>query len=187
MTSDPTCVAVGDLIDYWTGELSDSEAARVEEHVFACSECADRLSEIAALGDGVAAAMKGSRIQTVITESVLNTLQRAGMRIRGYTLLSEQTVPCAVWPDDDIVVTRLRADFTGFEHVTMAREQEGAQPVRFDDIAVPNGPGEILAIIPASRLRQLSTCRIQLTVTGTRGGREQVIGVYGLEHSAIPL
>jgi len=184
MTPDPICVAFGDLVDYWTGELAEAEAAHVEEHVFACGACADRLADIAALGEGIAAAVRGSRVQVVITESVFNALQRAGVRIRSYTLVPGQTVPCAVWPDDQLVVGRLRGDFTGFERVSLAFAMNDQELARAHDVPVPAGPGEILDAIPAARLRQLPTCQLRLTLSGTRGGREEVIGTYGLEHSA---
>jgi Putative zinc-finger len=186
MTPDSMCVAFDDLVDYWTGELAEAEAARVEEHVFACGSCADRLADIAACGKGIAAAVRGSRVQVVITESVLNALQRAGVRIRSYTLAPGQTVPCAVWPDDQLVVGRLRGDFTGFERVTLAVAMNDQEMARAHDVPVPGGPGEILDAIPAERLRQLPSCQLRLTLSGTRGGREEVIGTYSLEHSATP-
>ena len=184
MSPDPICVAFGDLVDYWTADLAAAEAAYVEEHLFACSACADRLADIVALGEGVAAAIRGSRVQVVITESVLNALQRAGVRIRSYTLVPGQTVPCAVWPADQLVVGRLRGDFTGFERVSLAFAMNDQEMARSHDVPVPSGPGEILDAIPAARLRQLPSCQLRLTLSGTRGGREEVIGTYGLEHSA---
>jgi hypothetical protein len=184
MTPGAGCVPFGDLVDYWTGELVEAEAFHVEEHVFTCDACADRLAEIAACGQGIAAAMRESRVQVVITESVLNALQRAGVRIRSYTLVPGQTVPCAVWPDDQLVVGRLRGDFTGFERVSLAVAMNDQELARAHDVPVPGGPGEILDAIPAARLRQLPSCQLRLTLSGTRGGREEVIGRYGLEHSA---
>jgi hypothetical protein len=185
MTPDSICVAFGDLVDYWTGELAKADAVQVEEHLFACGACADRLADIAALGDGIAAAVQDSRVQTVITESVLNALQRAGVRIRSYTLAPGQTVPCAVWPDDQLVVGRLRGDFTGFERVSLAFAMNDQEMARAHDVPVPGGPGELLDAIPAARLRQLPSCQLRLTLSGTRGGREEVIGTYGLEHSVV--
>jgi hypothetical protein len=34
-----------DVVDYWAGDLPRTTADRLEEHVFACAECAGQLAE----------------------------------------------------------------------------------------------------------------------------------------------
>jgi hypothetical protein len=65
-------------------------------------------------------------------------------------------IPCAVWPEDDLVASRLRGDFSGV-----------------------SGTREILTATSASRLQRLPAMRVRLIVSGKRGDTGQVIGEYG--------
>src|SRR5690349_1402558 len=48
--SNPIDVTV--LVDYWIAALEGSGEEAVEEHLFACDECGERLRELIALADG---------------------------------------------------------------------------------------------------------------------------------------
>jgi anti-sigma factor RsiW len=74
----------GDLLDYWADDLDQHDAERVEAHVFECAECANRLADIATVADAVADAVRGARVQSVISDTVLNKLSRDGVRVRTY-------------------------------------------------------------------------------------------------------
>jgi hypothetical protein len=68
--------------------------------------------------------MRGAQFKSIVTDSVVNSLSRDGMRIRTYTPDPGKTIPSAVWTDEDLIVTRLRANFTGFEQVRVAPRTE---------------------------------------------------------------
>jgi hypothetical protein len=173
----------GDLLDYWVGELDDADAARVEEHLFECAECACRLAEIATIAAGVADAVRGARIQTVITDALVNKLSRDGVRMRTYAPEVGKFIPCAIWPEDQLIVTRLKGDFGGYEDLTLVlKAEEGPELARVSDVPLVSGPREILTAMPAAQLRQLPAMRLRIILSGTREGREQSIGEYGLEH-----
>ena len=70
-----------DLLDYWVADLDQASAERVEAHVFECSECADRLADIATIAAAVAEAVRGARVQSIVTDAVLNKLSREGVRV----------------------------------------------------------------------------------------------------------
>ena len=94
-----------------------------------------------------------------------------------------RVIPCAIWPDDDLIVTRLKGDFTGYEQVTMVlKANEGAELSRDEDIPLTAGAREIITVFSAAELRKLPSMRLQILVSGTRNGIEQTIGDYGLEH-----
>jgi hypothetical protein len=172
-----------DLLDYWVGDLDQASADHVEAHVFECAECADRLAGVAAIASAVGEAIRGGRVQTVITDSVLNRLSRDGLRIRTYTPVPGTFIPCAVWPDDDLVVSRLRGDFSGYDELTLVlKSDEGPELSRSTDIPLISGAHEILSATSAAQLRQLPAMRLRLVVSGRRGDTERVIGEYGLEH-----
>ncbi len=176
--------AFGDLVDYWAGDADRDQAERIEEQIFECAECGERLADIAAMGHAISQVVRAGRFQSVLTESLLNRFARDGMRIRTYTPEAGAMIPCAVWADDDLIVARLRADFTGFEVVTLATQREnGDELSRVSGIAIAPGQTELLDGISAHRLRQLPAMRLRLVLSGTRAGREQIIGEYGLEHA----
>jgi len=173
----------GDLLDYWADDLGQHNAERVEAHVFECVECANRLADIATMADAVAEAVRGARVQSVISDAVLNKLSRDGVRIRTFTPEPGSFIPCAIWPEDDLIVSRLRGDFSGYDELTLVlKGDEGLELSRNVDIPLVSGTHEILTATSASHLRRLPSMRLRLIVSGKRGAIEDVIGEYGLEH-----
>jgi hypothetical protein len=185
MTHEPCSrgASFGDLLDYWIGDLDQGAIDRVEAHLFECAECAQRLADIATIAAGVAEAVRGARVQSVISDAVLNKLSREGVRIRSYAPEPGTFIPCAIWPEDDLVVSRLRGDFSGYDELTLVlKGDEGPELSRNVDIPLISGTHEILTATSASRLRRLPSMRLRLIVSGKRGDTQQVIGEYGLEH-----
>lgn len=179
----PAPIGFADVVDYWTGDLTPAEEGRIEEHVFACDECARELSAAEALGRGIAAVTREGRLHSVVTDGILNRLAADGMRIRTYTLEGHGIVQCAVWADDDLVVARIRGDFAEVDSVTIVTRQASGQEIsRISDIAVRPGQREILNAFSASHLRKLPPTRVQVSVTAQVGGGERTIAEYTLEH-----
>ena len=178
-----TPIDLVDIVDYWAGDLPQTDADRLEEHVFACAECARHLGEGAALARGIAAVVRQGRFHSIVTDALLNRLARDGVRIRTYTLEPGVVVPCSVWTDDDLVVTRIRADFSGVDSMTVVTRLASGQEVgRLSDIFVRPGQMEIIDAISASILRRLPSTSVRLTVTGRTAAGERTIGEYVLEH-----
>jgi len=175
------------LSDYWTGDLHDGdEIHRVEEHLFACSDCSARLRQMAELGAGVAALVREGRVSGIVSRAILNRLQRDGAHVRMFWLAPGETVPCAVFPGDDVIVAALRADFSGVDAVTLSVTGPDDAPFgRCDEVPVSGRRGEVLWANPAALLRQLPTMRLELTLTST-GAAPTELGRYVLEHSALP-
>jgi hypothetical protein len=173
-----------DIVDYWAGDLPRTRGDEIEEHAFACAECAHHLAEGGALSRGIVAVVREGRFHSPVTDAMLNRLARDGVRIRVYTLEPGDVVPCAVWTDDDLVVTRIRADFSGVESTTVVTRLASGQEIsRLSDILVRPGQGEIIDAISASLLRRLPSTSVRLTVTGRTATGERMIGEYVLEHA----
>jgi hypothetical protein len=175
------------LLDYWARDLPDGDEMNgVEEHLFACGDCSARLNGMAALGAGLTTLARQGRVSGIVSRGVLNRLQRDGARVRMYWLAPDETVPCAVFPGDDVIVTALRADFSGVETVTLVVTGPGDSPFgRFEDVPVSGARGELLWANPAALLNQMPSMRLQLTLTST-GAAPIELGRYVLEHSATP-
>ncbi len=173
------------LIDYWTHDLADAaESDRVEEHLFACAGCSARLQQLAALGTGLTALVRDGRVAGIVSRSILNRLQRDGVHVRMFWLSPGETVPCAVFPGDDLVVTALRADFSGVDAVTLSVTGPGGAALgQCDDVPVAALGGEVLWATPAALVQQMPSMRLHLTLTSA-GATHDELGRYVLEHSA---
>jgi hypothetical protein len=180
-------LADGTLVDYWVRDVTDSdETDSIEEHLFACGDCSARLRQIASLGAGLAALVQQGRVTGIMSRSLLNRLQRDGVHVRLYSLSPGETVPCAVFPGDDLVVTALRADFSGVESVTLSVTGSGGSSIgRVDDVPVSRLHGEVLWALPAATVRQMPSMRLQITLVSA-GGTPAELGTYALDHSASP-
>ncbi len=173
-----------DIVDYWTGDLPRTTTEAIEEHMFTCAECAHQLAEGEALARGIAAVVREGRFHAIVTDAFLNRLAQDGVRIRMYAVEPGDVVPCSVWADDDLIVTRIRADFAGVASVTLVtRIASGEEISRLSDVAVRPGQREIINAISASLIRPLPSTRLQLIVTARAESGERTLGDYVLEHA----
>ena len=185
--SDGPCaapIAFADAVDYWAGDLPPADEDRIETHAFACTACARALAAAGALAGGVAAAVREGRLHTVLTEGILNRLAADGVRIRSFTLEGTDLVPCAVWAGDDLVVSRIRADFAGVDAVSIVtRRASGEEIGRLADVPVRTGQREILHAFSAAHLRALPATRVHVTVTTAAGDADRTLAEFVLQHA----
>jgi hypothetical protein len=184
MTEPPACLSIGELADYWTADVSSPDAERIETHVFECADCARRLEEADVLRRGIATAVRSGAFQAFVTDDVLNQLARDGVRVRSYTLDPGAVVPCAAWADDEVVVARLRADFTGVHSVTALMWLEtGEELERALDMPVREGAREMILALSAASVRAMPSTPIRLTLVGTPAPEAgDVIAEYVFDH-----
>lgn len=180
----PTPISDTALLDYWARDLGEQDADRLEEHLFACSECSARLEAYASLGAGLATLARQGRVAGIVSRALLNRMQRDGVNVRQYSLAPGDSVPCCVYPADDVIVTALRADLSGVEAVTLSVAVAGDAPSeRFEDVPVSARDGEVLWATPAAAVRGLPSMRLELTLASA-GETRTVLGTYVLDHSA---
>ena len=174
-------ITLGDLTDYAARDLPEAEAAAIEEHLFACADCAARAAEFDALVRTIPAAARSAEVGGFVTDAVLNRLARDGVRVRSYALSPGAFVPCAVWDDDEVMALRLRGDFSGVSEVTMSQRVGGTEVVRASGHAV-SSHDEIIYAIPAAWVRQLSNVEVEVLLTAHEEGEERPIASYTLVH-----
>ena len=181
------CVApldVETLSAYRAGEISEPESARVEDHVFVCADCAERLQELAATAHGLRTLARQGRITGIIPYDLLNRLSRDGVRVRFYWLAPGESVPCAAWPEDEIFVVGLRVDLTAVKSVTLVvTGPNGIEIGRAMDVPVAPGSHEVLHATAGTIVRQIPSMRIQFTLTDAGPGH-RLLGEYILQHSS---
>lgn len=179
----PSPIGFPVVVDYWAGELTAAEEERVEEHVFTCAACARDLAAAETLARGIATLARTGRLQTIITEAILNRLSADGVRVRMFTLEGSAVVPCAVWAGDDLVVSRIRGDFAGVDSVSIVtRKASGEEIRRVSDVALRPGQNEILNAFSAAQLRRLPATEVHVTVLAQTGTGERTLAEYTLQH-----
>jgi hypothetical protein len=173
------------LLDYWVRDRADgAETDRIEEHLFTCGECSARLHELASLGTGLAALVRQGRVTGIVSRALLNRMQRDGLHVRVYSLAPGETVPCATFPGDDVMVAALRADFSAVDAVTLSVTGPGGSPIaELDEVPVSGANGEVLWALPAAVVRQMPSMRLQLTLASADATRAE-LARYVLDHSA---
>lgn len=185
----PICAAPlsdGRLLEYWVRDPGDAlEADRVEEHLFSCGACAARLHSLVSLADGLSTLVRQGRVSGIVSRAMLNRMQRDGLTVRMYSLEPGDTVPCCVYPADDVVVTALRADLSSVEAVTLSVATGDTHLERFENVPVSGPAGEVLWATPAAVVRRFPSMRLQLILSSAVDTRAE-LGRYILEHSASP-
>ena len=180
----PGCERIGMdyLTDYAAGELSATDAAALEEHLFSCADCGARAAEFEPLVRAIRPAARSAQVGGFGTDALLNRLARDGVRVRTYTLSPGAVVPCAVWADDELMALRLRGDFAGAGELTLSQRVAGTEVSRVTGHASASSHGEIIHIAPAAWVRELPVVEVEVVLTAHEGGEERTIGTYTLLH-----
>lgn len=181
------CERIGleELSDYAAGELPAEDATAIEEHLFSCDACAQRAGELEGIAGALRSAVRGSQIGGFLTDPVLNRLARDGVRVRSFALAPGAVVPCAVWEGDELMVLRLRGDFSAEDALTLSQRVSGREVIRVTAQGVGGLGGEIIFAVPAGWVRQLPVVEVEVRLTADRGGEEREVGSYTLAHAGV--
>jgi hypothetical protein len=184
MTGDrESCLSFGELADYWTTDISDADAERIETHVFECARCARLLAEAEQLRAGIGALALEGGFQAFVTDGFLNRLARDGVRVRTYALNPGDSIRCSAWADDEVMVARLRADFTGIAAVDAEMQLPTGEPWGHStDVPVREGATELVLALPATRVRSAPEGPMRLTLRASGSSSGTVIAEYVFNH-----
>ncbi len=185
----PRCnapISDDDLLEDWTHATDGAGAERIEEHLFWCGDCAARLEAMASLGGGLRTLVKQGRVSGIVSRSLLNRMQRDGVKVRQYSLSPGERVPCAAFPDDDLLVISMRANFAGSETVTLSVTGPDDELIgRIADVPVSPADLEILWATRGETIRRMPSTRVRLRIIAGTPGAETV-AEYQLDHTALP-
>lgn len=174
------------LVDYWFGELSTADAERVEEHLLECDGCGDRLRALVAVGDGLRELAHQGAVQMIVTPSFLETASRAGLRAREYVVAPGARVACTVTAQDDLLIGRMRADFTGVSDLDVLLRVEGQPEVRIKDVPVSPDARELIMAQAMPVMRTLGRAVLHVRLVAREGPGERVLGDYTFDHTPTP-
>src|SRR5215510_6022738 len=81
--SNPIEVAI--LGDYWLNALTSSDEAAIEEHLFECDHCGERLREVIALAKGIRELAREDSLRMVVSDAFLKRASAKSLRVRQYS------------------------------------------------------------------------------------------------------
>jgi hypothetical protein len=175
----------GLLADYWIGALGQDEEAVMEEHLFACEDCAAQLAEIIELAGGVHDLAHSGALLMVVSGDFLKQAEKKGLRVRQYAPPAGGSVQCTVTAEDDLLVGRLAANLNAAKQVDLSIcDLQGIEQLRLRDIPfAPDGDGVIWQqSITFAKAAPTSSVVARLLDVDATGG-EKLIGEYTFHHT----
>ena len=174
-------------MEYWLDEVSNERAATVEEHLFTCESCHTQLENIHSLGVATRELVQQGKIAAVLTPGSLDKLRATGLRIREYHLDPGGSVNCTIAPDDDLVVSHLRASLTGVRKLDLVFDDiETAMHVRLTDVGFDSTNNEVVVMPKAEELRRLHQATQRMRLFSVDESGEHLLGVYMFHHARHP-
>jgi hypothetical protein len=170
------------LLAWWLDELPEAEANELEEHLFACDECAARLERLSGLRRSVKQALLDARFATTVSPGFLRQIKDSGLRIREYRVPAGGSVACTIAPEDDLVVSRLEAPLAGVRQLDLIFDDGGTQH-RAAHIPFDATSGEVAVIPPVAIIRGWKAATQRMRLVAVNLGAERVIGEYTFNHS----
>jgi hypothetical protein len=188
MTNPILCSAPIDattLDDYWLGALSPEEESRVEEHLFTCDSCGDRLDSIIALAESLRALTRSGALTMIVPQAFLDHSSAQGLHVREYAPSAGGSVQCTVTAADDLLIGRLAADVSQVHRLDLAIcDITGAEQFRLPDI--PFNP-DTSAILWQQSITYAKAAPSGVLVARLLNiddsGRESLLGEYSFIHT----
>lgn len=180
---DPIDAAI--LADYWVGARPPSEEDAIEEHLFACDACGERLREVMALADGVRGLAREGSLVMVVSDAFLRSVREEGLRVREYAPPNGGSIACTVTAEDDFLIGRLTADLSKAKRVDLQFcDESGTERLRLPDIPFNSEAANIAfqQSITYAKAAASETMIARLVAHDDIGG-ERLLGEYTFRHT----
>jgi hypothetical protein len=166
------------LVDLWTGSLPPEQASAVEEHVFACDDCArasDRLAKLVhTLRD---------MVPPVISHRVCDRLREKGRRIRFTPVEADVAARARFTSDVDLLIHVLRADVTKAERIDMeVVTPDGTPQLSFEHVPFDASTGEVLVACQRHYQGMFPSDDTIFRLHAFEGGERRRLGDYFVHH-----
>jgi hypothetical protein len=181
--SNPIDVTV--LADYWLAALQSSNEEAVEEHLFECDKCGERLRELIALAEGVRELARSGSLRMIVSEAFLKSAAEDGLRIRQYAPAAGGSVECTVTAEDDILIGRLAANLSDVRRIDLCIcNDAGIEQGRLRDIPFHPGASSVICQESITFLKAAPTNRlIYRLVSVDETGSDHPLGEYTFNHT----
>jgi hypothetical protein len=170
------------LLAYWLGEVDQAQESRLDEHLFACSSCSERLRTIVALGAGLRAELLRGDSGFVLPAAFIRRIKDAGLRVREYELEPGGSVNCTVTSADDLVVAHLRAPLRDVRRLDVVIDDSVAGARRASDVAFDPAADGLTLVPSVAFLRTLERAQQRVRLVAVDGAEERVLADYTFKH-----
>ena len=173
------------LADYWIGSMAEADEAAIEEHLFECDSCGDRLRRVIVLADGIRKLAREGSLRMVVSDLFLKRATESGLNVREYTVPPGGSVECTVTAEDDILIGRVAANLSGVKRVDMSIcSENGIEQLRLPDIPVHPGRTSVAFQESITFMKSAPSLKmIMRLVSLDETGSEQVLGEYTFNHT----
>ena len=171
-----------ELLAYWLGELDEAAELEMDEHLFACAACSERLRALVALGIAIRGELSRGALNIVLPASFLQRAKGAGLRLREYTLKPGGSVDCTITPDDDLVVSHLHAPLRDVRRLDVLIDNSVLGKLRANDVPFDPAAESLVAVTSSVFLRTLRHAQQRVQLVAVDGVHERVIADYTFNH-----
>ena len=172
------------LADYWLAELPPPEESALEEHLFACEDCARALQSLVDLAEGIRTLARQGNLGMIVTREFLDRLAQDGLHAREYAPQAGGSVACTVTSQDDLLIGRLSADLTGVVEVDLALcDPSGSERLRMRDIPFRAGLGEVILNYPIGMARKSGPDVLVMKLLSITPPGERLLAEYTFHHT----
>jgi hypothetical protein len=176
-----TCPSYETLVALWAGELDESEAAAVDEHLFTCDSCAAVMERLAAVIGGLR-----EKIPFVISHAHRGRLVGAGTRIHVTqvepTPDRSASTSARFTPDVDLLVFALRGDVSKADRVDVEIASPRGEPrYLLEDVPFDRKTGEVLIACQRHFEGMFGGDPI-FSVHAIEAGKRRTVGDYVVAH-----
>jgi hypothetical protein len=181
--SNPLDVTV--LADYWLATLDGSNEEAVEQHLFECDKCGERLRELIALAEGVRELARSGSLRMIVSEAFLMSAAEDGLRIRQYAPAAGGSVECTVTAEDDILIGRLAANLSDVRRIDLSICNEaGIERGRLRDIPFHPGASSVICQESITFAKAAPTNRLIFRLVSVdETGNDHPLGEYTFNHT----
>ena len=185
-----TCISplpMPELVDYLLGELPKPDEERVEEHIFECAECAERLEVVESIGRGIRDIVAHAYAGGIVNTEFVEKARQSGMTLREYKITPGATVSCKAGPEDFVLV-RLAGECGSAEDVTVDvdfrdLEHDQAAPTVTQNVEVDRKANEILIVFPGEEVRRYPRSLWTMRAHGKVSGKDTSFGTFIMDHT----
>jgi hypothetical protein len=150
--------------------------------LFACAACSSRLSALVDLGRAVRGTFVEGWLNIVLPDAFMRRIKGAGFRVREYDLAAGGSVACTVTPDDDFVVSYLRAPLGGVRRLDVLIDNDVSGKHRAADVVFDSSADTVVAVTSTAFLRTLKHARQRVRLVAVEGVEERVVADYTFNH-----
>ena len=170
------------LADYWIAEDKESP---IEEHLFACAECSQKLEWIVRMARGIRSVVQRGDLAWIMTPEFLARLTEEGIRVRSYAPENGGSVQCTVTRNDDLLLGRLRTDLSGASRVdALLIGKDGGLRMRLENLAFrPQRDAELVFNQPMTPARTMDTDQLVIRLVSVEAGDDRTVGEFTFNHS----